>query len=138
MNHHVRWRRCARGTHIGLILTFLLTLYSLCGCALTARTPPAGSVTYGQSAASTPSSPTATPKGGVIPQGAATLGGSVFAFDKKFGANNCCFENGWTYQGPYSQMWTGVYTGGADSLRKVDERSTQRVVGVENGGAMYA
>ena len=138
MNHYARWRRCVRGTYLGLTLTFLLTLYSLCGCALAAGTPPAGSVIYGKSAASTPPTPTATPNGGVIAQGSAILGGSVFAFDKKFGANNCCFENGWTYLGPYGQMWTGVYTGSTDSLRNVDESSTQRVAGVENGGPMYA
>src|SRR6478735_391659 len=83
--------------------------------------------------------PTAAPlKQPNIPQSATTLGGSVVSFDKKFGANNCCFENGWTYQGPYGQMWTGVYTGSSDSLTNVDESSTQRVVGIETGGVMYA
>lgn len=36
------------------------------------------------------SSPTDT-SGPTIPQTSAILGGSVFAFDKKFGATNCCF-----------------------------------------------
>ena len=116
------------------ILTLLTLLGSLCSCAgdtvASSRLPPVSN--------GTPSAPTTTPKGGTIPQASAVLGGSVFAFDKKFGANTCCFEDGWTYQGPYSQMWTGVYTGGADSLRNVDESSRQRVVGIENGGAMYA
>lgn len=83
--------------------------------------------------------PTAAPlKQPNIPQSATTLGGSVVAFDTKFGASNCCFENGWTHQGPYGQLWTGVYTGSPNSVRNVDERSSQRVVGIENGGAMYA
>ena len=86
-----------------------------------------------------PTTPTATAlKQPNIPQNSPVLGGSVAAFDKKLGASNCCFENGWTYQGPYGQMWTGVYTGSPDSLRNVDESSTQRVVGVEDGGSMYA
>jgi hypothetical protein len=79
--------------------------------------------------------PTDTPPPG-IPQATAVLGGSVFAFDQRFGANNCCSENGWTYQGPYGQMWTGVdieQTGYGGSTAKLDERSLARVMGIEIG-----
>jgi hypothetical protein len=107
----------------------LAVLAILSACA-SESTPPAG--------ANSAPTPTVTPSKPTVLASAVTLGGSVVAFDKKFGANNCCFENGWTYQGPYGQMWTGVYTGSPDSLRNVDESSTQRVVGVEDGGAMYA
>jgi hypothetical protein len=135
MNQYVRWRRDMRSASIGLMFISLLLICSLSACA------DAGGTTVSASGATPPataSTPTATPLGGIIPQTSAVLGGSVFAFDKKFGANNCCFENGWTYQGPYGKMWTGVYTGGPDSMTTMDESSTQRVVGVEDGGAMYA
>lgn len=135
MNQYVRWRRDMRSASIELMFIALLLICSLSACADAGGTTPSASSATPPAPASTP---TATPRGGIIPQTSAVLGGSAFAFDKKFGANNCCFENGWTYQGPYGQMWTGVYTGSIDSLKNVDESSTQRVVGIENGGVMYA
>jgi hypothetical protein len=133
MNQDVRWRRCTRSASIELMFIALLLVCSLSACA-DAR----GTTASGATPPATATTAPATPRGGIIPKSSAVLGGSVFAFNKKFGASNCCFENGWTYQGPYSQMWTGVYTGGPNSLTNVDERSTQRVVGIENGGVMYA
>jgi hypothetical protein len=47
------------------------------------------------------------------------LGGGFSAFYRKFGSGTCCTVrsncctvngNGWDYQGPYGQMWTGVET----------------------------
>jgi hypothetical protein len=115
------------------LLTMSTLLGSLSACA-------ADTAIYSSPPNITITTPVTTPTPSVptIAQSAVTLGGSVVAFDKKFGANNCCFENGWDYKGPYGQMWTGVYIGSPDSLRNVDERSPQRVVGIENGGAMYA
>jgi hypothetical protein len=70
-----------------------------------------------------------------IPQSAVTLGGSVFAFDKKYGASNCCYLNGWTYQGPFGQkMWTGVNTDHTLGGSALDESSSQRVIDIENYG----
>lgn len=123
----------AAATHRRLFALSVLLLVcglSVYGCADTGGTQTSGSVTYGSV------TPTATPKGGTIPQTSAVLGGSVVAFDKKFGASNCCYENGWTYQGPYGQMWTGVYTG--DSTTNVDESSKERVFGIENSGPLLS
>lgn len=102
--------------------------------AATITTPTAlaspSSATPIQSPAAAPTAiPTATPMP-TIPQSTAILGGSVFAFDKKFGANNCCYLNGWNYQGQYGPMWTGLYTGDPS----FDESSRQRAVGIDNDG----
>lgn len=80
--------------------------------------------------------PTDTPPPG-IPQATAILGGSVFAFDKRFGATNCCFENGWTYQGPYGQIWTRIDMEQTDfgaPTKNMDESSLARVIGILNAG----
>lgn len=80
--------------------------------------------------------PTDTPPPG-IPEATAVLGGSVSAFDKRLGPNNCCYANGWTYQGPYGPLWTGLYTGYSAtgfSSANVDESSLARVIGIDNGG----
>lgn len=56
-------------------------------------------------------SPTATP----LPSISLTspiLGGSGQAFYTLYGQNNCCYKNGWNYQGPYGATWTGIW--GAD------------------------
>jgi hypothetical protein len=53
----------------------------------------------------------------------AILGGSINAFDKKFGSDNCCYENGWTPpNGPLVSVWDASYG------RLGDENSLQRVV----------
>jgi hypothetical protein len=129
MNQRVQWRRRAQDTRTLLALVLLLAVCGLAACA-----DGSGSVTYG----SVPATATATPKGPTIPQTAAVLGGSVFAFDKKLGASNCCYENGYTYQGPYGPLWTGLYTGDIDSMSNVDESSTNRVIGIENGGPVMS
>lgn len=131
MNQRVRWWQGARSTAIGLTFIAVLLLCSFSACA------DVGGI-QGDGNTAPLAAPTATPKGPTIPQTSAVLGGSVFAFDKRFGANNCCYDNGWTYQGAYSQMWTGVYIGSAGSLTSVGERSTQRVVGIENAGPMVS
>lgn len=106
------------------ILAFLTVLGSLSACGHD------DAVLLGATA------PTATPlKQPNIPQSATTLGGSVVSFDKKFGASNCCYLKGWTYQGPFGQkMWTGVNTSQTLDSSTVDERSTQRVIEIENYG----
>jgi len=84
--------------------------------------------------------PTAAPlKQPNIPESATTLGGSVVSFDKKFGASNCCYVNGWNYQGPYGPMWTGVRAGEATGntyFYGLDETSHQRVIAIDNAGWM--
>jgi len=63
-----------------------------------------------------------------IAESKAVLGGSVFAFNNKFGDNNCCNRNGWET----NTMWVGVYTA-EDSSRwyqAVGEQSHERVVGI--------
>lgn len=57
----------------------------------------------------------------------------MYAFDKKFGDSNCCYRNGWDYQGPYGQMWTGVDYDGHTSDAP-DEQSKARVKTIENTG----
>lgn len=114
-----------RRTGVLLVILALLTvLSSLSACAddTTRR------------ASVPPGTTTPTPSNSTIAQNAITLGGSVVAFDTKFGAGNCCFENGWTYQGPFGQqMWTGVNTGHTIASN-VDEGSMQPVIDIENSG----
>lgn len=110
------------------VLAVLSLLIGLCACATDTATqtsvPPADAT-----AVTIP-----TPAVPIIAQNAITLGGSVVAFDNKFGAGNCCFENGWTYQGPFGQqIWTGVNTDHTIASN-VDEGSTQRVIDIENSG----
>ncbi len=72
-----------------------------------------------------------TPPQPAIPQDLATLGGSVFAFHDKLGANGRLFENGWIYQGPHGRMWTGVDTGDdmmTDMGGAFEATSTRRVL----------
>jgi hypothetical protein len=117
----------ARRRRIALALTALVAVWGVAGCADTGDTQALSTPTARAPAAtSTPTKPT-------IPQNAVLLGGSVFAFDKKFGASNCCYRNGWDYQGPYGTMWTGVDTTHTVAIN-VDESSTDRVIAVENGG----
>ena len=57
----------------------------------------------------------------------AILGGSIHAFDQKFGSNNCCYRNGWTPpNGPYVAVEDDTYNG-----LNVDETSLNRVVLIE-------
>ena len=105
-----------------LIMTTILGTLSACGAGDSTARP------------SLTSAPTSTPSEPTIAQNALTLGGSVVAFDNKFGAGNCCFENGWTYQGSFGQqMWTGVNTDHTVASN-VDEGSPQRVIDIENSG----
>lgn len=124
--------RLTRRTGVLLtILTLLTVLGSLSACGYTTiiDAPPQTITTP----VTTPTTP--TPSIPTIPQSATTLGGSVVSFDKKFGASNCCYENGWQYHGPYGLMWTGVNTDHTPASN-VDENSTQRVIDVENAGWM--
>lgn len=115
------------------ILTMLTLLGSLCACAADTGTGTQSSLTP----AATAPMRTPTPSKPTIPASATTLGGSVVSFDKKFGANNCCYRNGWQYQGPFGQqMWTGIDTGSHDS--NVDEGSTERVIEIENYGPVMS
>ena len=89
-------------------------------------------VTGGATTTATAPKPTAAPAH-PIPQSAATLGGSVFAFDDHFGDATCCLLSGWTYHGQYGPLWTGVSTGGATtSPTSFDWRSADRVTGIDN------
>lgn len=70
--------------------------------------------------------PTAPPKP-TINLNLAMLGGSIHAFDQKFGSNNCCYRNGWTsLNGPYVAVEDDTYNG-----LNVDETSLNRVVLIE-------
>ncbi len=114
----------------------MLTLVcSLSACADARGTQASGTPTTLTRTVST-TAPTTTPSGPIIPQTSAILGGSVIAFDKEFGSKNCCYDNGWTYQGPYGKMWTGVDTG--NNIWNVDETSSERVLGVENSGPLIS
>ncbi len=63
-----------------------------------------------------------------IPESKALLGGSIFAFNNKFGDNNCCNTNGWDT----NTQWVGVYTAedGSRWYQAVGEQSNERVVGI--------
>ena len=63
-----------------------------------------------------------------IDENAAVLGGSIFAFDNKFGSNNCCNRNGWDTH----TAWIGAYTAehGSGWYQAVGEQSHERVVGI--------
>src|SRR6266700_151119 len=67
--------------------------------------------------------PTPHPK---INANAAILGGSVVAFDRKFGADNCCYLNGWDL----ADFWIGVSTDESASQRFIDEHSHAPVRGI--------
>lgn len=120
-----------RRTGVLLAILALLTVLgslSACGVGTVIDAPPQTITTP----VTTPTTP--TPSKPTIPQSATTLGGSVVSFDKKFGASNCCYNNGWTYQGPFGkQMWTGVNTVHTPASN-VDESTTQRVIEIENAG----
>ncbi len=74
----------------------------------------------------TTSVPTAPPKP-VINLSLAVLGGSIHAFDQKFGANTCCYRNGWTPpHGPYVAVEDDTYND-----MTLDETSLHRVALIE-------
>ncbi|HET9981231.1 MAG TPA: hypothetical protein VFQ32_12345 [Ktedonobacterales bacterium] len=153
------WRRylgASRGARVGLAAAVALVLVAVLACATTGgfqslrvalfassestastNQPPFTSIattTANIPGAATTSMPTATAAPArPIPQDAATLGGSVYAFDDYFGDANCCLLSGWTYHAQYGPLWTGVYTGGAaSSPTSFDWRSTDRVIGIDN------
>ena len=81
------------------LLAVLLIFCCLTGCAADV-----GGTRAGRTATIVAAKTTPTPSYPTIPASATTLGGSVVSFDKKFGANNCCYRNGWQYQGPFGQQ----------------------------------
>jgi len=72
--------------------------------------------------------PKPTPMPATIPASAAVLGGTIAAFDNKFGDNNCCHYNGWDV----GNNWVGVYTvqDGENWYQAVGEHSNEQVVGI--------
>ena len=75
----------------------------------------------------TPQSPTPTPNP-TIALSDAILGGSIHAFDQKFGANNCCYRNEWTPPtGPAVGVWDDTYS----QWNNLDESSMNRVVRID-------
>ena len=151
-----RYRGASRGKQVGLAAAVALALVAVLACATTGGfqslrvalfasseststtgQPPFTSIATttahipGAATTSTPN-PTVAPAR-PIPQDAATLGGSVYAFDDHFGDANCCLLSGWTYHAQYGPLWTGVYTGGAaSSPTSFDWRSANRVIGIDN------
>ena len=156
-----RYRSASRGAQVGIAAAVGVTLVALLACAFTGGfqslrsalfAPSESTVTAGQppftaiatataqapSGAITATPTTTTPSATTaparpIPQNAATLGGSVFAFDDHLGDTNCCLLSGWTYHAQYGPIWTGVYTGSAATgPTTFDWRSTDRVIGIDN------
>jgi hypothetical protein len=151
----------SRGARVGIAAAVSVTLIAVLACAftggfqslrgalfassestVTAGQPPLSAIATattqapGDAITATPTTtaPSATTAPArPIPQNAATLGGSVFAFDDHLGDANCCLLSGWTYHAQYGPIWTGVYTGGAaTSPTTFDWRSTDRVIGIDN------
>lgn len=58
------------------------------------------------------------------------LGGSWQAFDNLFGDNNCCYLNGWDYQGPYGPTFTGTIEAG-DNATSQPNNPLSRVTGID-------
>jgi hypothetical protein len=153
------WRRyqsASRGARVGLAAAVALALIAVLACAATGgfqslrialfasseattstNQPPFTSIATTtaniRGAATTSAPPVTAAPARPIPQDAATLGGSVYAFDDHLGDANCCLLSGWTYHAQYGPLWTGVYTGGAaSSPTSFDWRSTDRVIGIDN------
>lgn len=110
-----------------IFLAFMALLLSACGDTAQS-TPP--QTTIVPTTQPTPEQvtrvPTAPPKP-TINLSLAILGGSIHAFDQKFGSNNCCYRNGWTPpNGPYVAVEDDTYNG-----LNVDETSLNRVVLIE-------
>lgn len=132
MNQRIGWWQRARGTYIGFMVIAVLMLCSLSACAIAGGKQAVSS--------SNTSNPSGMPSRPTIPQDAATLGGSVVAFHVKLSAKADLFQNGWTYQGPYGEMWTGVVTGDMEAEAaggmgsSFDVMSTQRVQTIDNVG----
>jgi hypothetical protein len=78
-----------------------------------------------QAAKATQAAPTATPLT-TITENTPVLGGSIFAFDNKLGASNCCNRNGWDV----NHMWVGIYTAEDGGSLSIDEQSHNRVIGI--------
>ncbi len=153
-----RYRGASRRARVGLAATVVVALAAVLACATTGgfqslrvaffatseSTTATGQPPFTSLATTTAHIPaatittTTTPNATAtparpIPQDAATLGGSVYAFDDHFGDATCCLLSGWTYHAQYGPLWTGVYTGGAaSSPTSFDWRSTNRVIGIDN------
>jgi hypothetical protein len=137
----VATRRQRIGTIVAtLVLLSTLVLYTSSNISLATPSTPVAHQTQRASMRVTPTplptlaptptptlkpSPTSTPLP-TINANAAILGGSVVAFDRKFGADNCCYENGWDL----ANFWIGVYTDESASQRFIDEHSTAPVRGI--------
>ncbi len=110
-----------------IFVAFMALLLSACGDTAQSTLPQTTSVPTTQP---TPGQvtrvPTAPPKP-TINLSLAILGGSIHAFDQKFGSNNCCYRNGWTPPNdPYVAVEDDTYNG-----LNVDETSLNRVVLIE-------
>lgn len=106
-------------------------LIGLSGC--TAETSAAGTITIEGSQSASPTvpafktpgaTPTATPLPTISPS-SPILGGSWQAFDNLFGASNCCYENGWNYQGPFGATFTGVDDNGNNPHNQPDDSKSR-------------
>ena len=109
-------------TLILIFFVFMTLLLSACGETTQSTT---SQTTFAPTRQPT-SAPTTPPKP-TINLNLAMLGGSIHAFDQKFGSNNCCYRNGWTPpSGPYVAVEDDTYNG-----LNVDETSLNRVVLIE-------
>lgn len=112
-----------------VLIFFVCMALFLSACGDTTQSTPSQTTTASTTqptAAQVSKSPTVPPKP-TISLSLAILGGSIHAFDQKFGSNNCCYRNGWTPpNGPYVAVEDSTYNG-----LNVDETSLNRVVLVE-------
>lgn len=120
-----------RKTSCFLACSLLICFLLLCSCSgdsfsSTSTYAPGQTTTVSPVATGSPSSTqhvTSVPQP-LISLNLAILGGSIYAFDKKFGSDNCCFYTGWTpSNGPYVAVWDDSYTD-----LNFDETSQNRVV----------
>ena len=112
-----------------LLIFFVLVALLLSSCGDTTQSissQTTSAPTTQQTSAQATNVLTAPPKP-TISLNLAILGGSIHAFDQKFGSNNCCYRNGWTPpNGPYVAVEDDTYNG-----LNVDETSLNRVMLIE-------
>lgn len=124
-----------RRSHKKLWIILAVALLSLLVILSAVACESGGGTSSSQPATASPTQPAAplatttkVTKAVGIAENDAVLGGSISAFNNKFGDNNCCHNNGWDT----NTMWVGVYTAedGSAWYQAVGEQSHERVVGI--------
>jgi hypothetical protein len=114
-----------RVTLLGGIIVGSMLVAACSSRAVSAPTPtPFPSPTMGPRA-----TPTVTSLVTISPD-SPTLGGSWQAFDNLFGNSDCCYQNGWNYQGQFGPSWTGTIEAG-DSASVLPSNPNSRVTGIQ-------